>query len=469
MYQNKTFHLISHLNAWDKRNLEQFLLSPFFNRRQDVIALYRYMRTIDDRSSAAWDKRKAWDVLHPGKSYDDQEMRLLSSYLYRLIEQFLSFRELKKDKTTLALGLAKAYKALHLEPPFKKTIKVLRERLNKASFIEENYLRYRYEVEYEYYSYVANQQRADHYDLQPMTDSFDHFYIAGKLKHACLQIAHQAIYKKEYESGLLNWVLDYVEQHPNCLSNLAIAVYYYCYKSITSDSENIYFDLLRRWINAHGDEFNRSELANICLLAINYCIRKLNTGEERFARESFDFYRLGIEKGFLFENEPISPFNYRNISFLGIMLGEMDWVESFIVLYKDRLPANERSSMYSFCIANLRYSQKRYEEAMKLLNQFDSNDRLLSVSARMILIRIYFEIGEFIPLESLLLSLYAYLNRHKDIGYHRQVYLQVIAIIRKLLDFNGESREDKNRIKAEIETVRVQNLKKWLLAQMDKL
>ena len=463
------FSLLNQLDAWDRRQLGQFLASPFFNRRKDVIDLYDYLKTLIEKGPSKWKKNTCWEIIYPDQTYDDQKMRLLQSYLFRLMEQFLAFRQLKKADTTLDLHLGKAYRELKMGPNFQKTIDRLRNRIERLSFQEENFLHHRYELEYEYYGYLANLRRSGQYDLQPMANAFDEYFIAGKLKHACLQIAHQAIFKKEYETGLLNWVLDYVEQQPACLSNLAIAVYYYCYKAITGANDQNYFQLLRDWIETHNDDFNATELANICLLAINYCIRMLNTGQVQFVREGFGLYRLAIEKGFLFENDLISPFNYRNVASLGIMLGENEWVEHFIQQHAERLPIRQRASIQAYCLASLRYSQQRYGEAMRLLIRFDSEDKQLTVGAKMILVRIYFELGEYEPLESLLQSLQVYLNRNKGMGYQRQVYLQVIGLVRKLVAVIGKSKADRNKIRKEIETLRVQRLRNWLLERLDAM
>ena len=49
------------------------------------------------------------------------------------------------------------------------------------------------------------------------------------------------------------------------------------------------------------------------------------------------------------------------------------------------------------------------------------------------LLRSYFELEEWQPLDSLLRSFYSFLRRRHDIGYQRPMYLNLIKFTRKLM------------------------------------
>ena len=48
--------------------------------------------------------------------------------------------------------------------------------------------------------------------LQEISDTLDVTYLADKLRQSCLIHAHQTVYQTDYDIGMLDEVLKYVEQ-----------------------------------------------------------------------------------------------------------------------------------------------------------------------------------------------------------------------------------------------------------------
>ena len=83
------------------------------------------------------------------------------------------------------------------------------------------------------------------------------------------------------------------------------------------------------------------EARDIYLLAINYCIQRLNQGQRQYIRKGTEFYR-GMERAVLLEGGILSKFTYSNILMLAIALEEMGMGSGFLEQYKENLPAKER-------------------------------------------------------------------------------------------------------------------------------
>jgi hypothetical protein len=105
MQASNLFQLIKSFSNLELRELRKFLISPFHNPRTDLVQLFDFLVSSDSAS-----KEKAWQLLHPDQSFDDQKLRLLMSYLHRLLEQYLSLKEATANELSNRLHLAMAYR-----------------------------------------------------------------------------------------------------------------------------------------------------------------------------------------------------------------------------------------------------------------------------------------------------------------------------------------------------------------------
>ena len=113
-------------------------------------------------------------------------------------------------------------------------------------------------------------------------------------------LSHQNVYKIEYDTGLLEDVLAFVERE-NLLDSPRIGIYYFLYK-ITLDKNNIEdFFTLKKYFEA-DNSIPLTEIKSAYLIAINFCINQLNTGNKGFINELFELYKNGIKKEIFIEN-----------------------------------------------------------------------------------------------------------------------------------------------------------------------
>ena len=82
------------------------------------------------------------------------------------------------------------------------------------------------------------------------------------------------------------------------------------------------------------------------------------------------------------------------------------------------------------------------------------------------LLKIYFQLKEINALESLIDSFTRYLTRRKDLGYHKELYLNLIRFIKKLLQLQQYDKTGKENLRQEIERTEALTEKKWLLEQL---
>jgi len=234
-----------------------------------------------------------------------------------------------------------------------------------------------------------------------------------------------------------------------------------------SNSEK-HFAALKNLIHVHWKLLPPSEIRDIYLSAINYCIKRLNVGDRQYAREAFELFRSGLENEILLEEGILSSFSYKNITRLGMSLLENEWVEDFLEKYKSYLHPRERDNTWRYNLAFFYFQQQKYKPAMQLLLQVEFKDTLNNLEARRILLKCYFELGEYNALDSLLDSFSRYIYRQKEMGYHREIYLNFIRLIKKIIHSKMDDPKIVNQLQQEVEGTNQLVERKWLLEKLQK-
>jgi hypothetical protein len=91
----------------------------------------------------------------------------------------------------------------------------------------------------------------------------------------------------------------------------------------------------------------------------------------------------------------------------------------------------------------------------------------VQLNAKMMLLKIYYELDEVDALESLLESMRAYLNRKEVTGYYRSNYQNIIRYTRKLVRINPYDKAPKEKLRQEIQQVNPLTEREWLLRQLE--
>jgi tetratricopeptide (TPR) repeat protein len=202
-------------------------------------------------------------------------------------------------------------------------------------------------------------------------------------------------------------------------------------------------------------------------MGINYGIRKVNNGEERYFEDIMRLYEVALEGDHLLENGLLSRFTYYNIVAAALRTERFDWGEDFIHQYKIKLAKPYRESSFSFCKARLAYAKKEFDEALPLLQKANYKDPLLNLSAKALLLKIYYELDEFDLLQAHLDAMQNYILRKKVIGYHKTNYLNTIRYTKRLLSLNYYDKASIQKLKEKVSAEEILTEKRWILSQLD--
>ena len=211
------------------------------------------------------------------------------------------------------------------------------------------------------------------------------------------------------------------------------------------------------------------EAEDIYFNLLNYCIKKLNQGNQFYLREFIEVYKEILQKDIL-PNDELNPWNFKNAIQIALRLGEYEWVEKFISIYSIKLPSEFRENAVSYNLAQVYFYKKEYNKVISTLQFVEYEDVTYNLGSKSMLIAIYYEKDEFEALNSLLESFKTYLNRHKDLAEQRKtLYMNLIKFVRKLTKIMPGDKKAIETLKEEIKEAKGIASEKWLLEKLAEI
>ncbi|MCP4440751.1 MAG: hypothetical protein GY810_17525 [Aureispira sp.] len=140
----------------------------------------------------------------------------------------------------------------------------------------------------------------------------------------------------------------------------------------------------------------------------------LSDSQWEFIKETFELYEEALKRNVLLESGKISPFAFTNIVAVALGLKKYDWTWNFIHKYTLHLPSKTKQAYTDYNLSRWHFHQQEYQKAEELLVADDFEDLHLNLSAKMLLLKIYYELRELQLLDGLLNRFRTYLSRQKN-------------------------------------------------------
>ncbi|MEQ1747418.1 MAG: hypothetical protein ABMA02_18450 [Saprospiraceae bacterium] len=479
MTESFLLYTLRRLDAKELRSLCRVVQCEVFNRRPEVRLLCDYIagqvlaangrRPAPEESLArALSPERLFAAAFPGKPYDNRALRHTMSYLLDVVRRYLAFSEMETAPADRHFYLCRALRRRGLDEMLVNEWSRAENQMHEASERDARWHFDRYDLHQERLEARAPRERSATLDLQPLHNHLTVFYLSEMLRQACSALTHQAIGAQPYDKNLLQTVMSLAENGDWLNNYPAVAMYYHLCRALLEPEQPAHFESWKTVLAAHTEQFAPVELRGLHLLGINYCIRRMNSGEKPFVREAFELYRSGLKKELLAESGWLSGFTYKNIIRIGTALGEHDWVQEFFEQYKPALHPRERDALYRYNLAFLYFQKQDFARAMPLLQQLELEDRLNLLDARRMLLRSYYELGEHKALDSLLTSFSAFLRRQKDLGYHQELNLSLVRFTRHLLELRPGDKKGHEKLREQILATEQVAEKAWLLEKTDQ-
>lgn len=411
-----------------------FLRSPYFNRQPRLLELARDV--LQQSPESAPDPEALHASLFGAETpLAKQALYDAFSQLTKLLDRFLALQVFEADRAVQQRCLLEALAR-------KKEEKAYQRQWDKASSALESHpyrdLTY-YERQYELQRHASNfeaalQRRTQDLRLYDTVRYLDQYYWTARLKYSCELLNRSNILNQPAPQELIAPLENGLTTLPAIyLACPAIHAYVLIFRALQAPEMEAHYLTWIAWLETNSHQFSPREAADMYNYAQNYCVRRINQGDSGYLGRLFHLFDQLLAKDLVLEQGYMDHRKLKNMVTVGIRLRAFEWVDTFLHNYREKLLPAYRQDAYLFNLASLRFAQAEHSDSLALLQQIEFSDVFYDLSARSLMIKIYYETDEDAALEFLLDTFRMYLQRNRSIsGLQRRVHLNLLRFTRKL-------------------------------------
>ncbi len=476
MPSKKLIALLRTFSSSEWNRFKKYLASPYFNESEELQQLFAQVepviRTSVEPKNSLTAKQHIWQQIFKNTPYDDAYMRRLLSELIQKTLAFQALEQYQKNPVEEQIHLLKMLNKPEMHLHFNGILRQIELLQKKSGLQDANYHFWQYLIENQQYKFIEKNTRTPEMfqNLQAADFHLECYYISQKLKHYADFLGYQNFLRSEIPLHLSDTFLEFV-QTGTFLEEPSVAVYFLIVKMfLEPDTENYYFQV-KALLKEKGHLFHSLELKEIYTHLLNYCIDiKINAGVRTYFNELFSLYQILIDRDLLWENNYFSAPNYKNIITIGLLVKAFAWTEAFIQNYTPKLPPEERENALTYNLAKVYFAQNQYEKVIEQLREVEYDNLTYALGGKLMLLKTYYELNEYLALDSLIDSFRVYLRRNQTISKEvRQQYLNVLRFIKKLSNIHSGDQVAITKVEQQIQECKNLADKGWIVSKVEEL
>lgn len=412
---SKIEELYSHFSKSEKEGITEFIQCNLFNNSDVIEKIHEFFCALQPEEEL--DRVALYKYVYGGKSsYSDVKLRVYLSKLTKLIEKYIIVKQLD-DYPYAELNLLTGYYSEH---HLAKNTAVFFNNKPVTHFESyEEYLFYEYQYALRKLDYI-NLEYAN--DGERMKDQFEIVMNSQKvlsqfqtLKSLCDFSSLTQKYKLTRDNAYENSLIENLKNSQNELDDIFKA-YLIVFSLFNENSEDKFYELKEIVLNSQQITYEKNVRALLAHFQ-NFCVRYFNSGQSKFLVDLLDSYKFSLR--YYKNSGDLDSVNFRNIVYCALQLNEIEWAESFVESYHKTVNESDKGNAYNFNLARIGFEKKDYKSAMRLLLRVTYEDSFYASSARILLIKCYYELNDEMPLVSCCASLNQFLRRSKDFTKQR--------------------------------------------------
>jgi len=473
MQQTLIIQLLQTLSENEFQKFDKLIRSPYFHSHKDTIRLFEILKPYYPNFSDEYiSKEHIYSQLFPDQPYEDSQLRTLRKYLLRLILTFLAIQRFQEDTIMSQIYLLDDLIIRDVHTLFHKQLRETKNLLKKEKahdeyYLLKNFLTERYVLEYQF---IYN-KREKSPDLKDAHQHLDYYYLAAKLELICSELNNNLVVRKgTTDTFLSEQIFEYLDKHISSFPLLIQAYFYAATFLKNPETASQAYEQFKTVIEAKDHTFAQHDHTQLYLYAIGYANFHYRAGKQEYLKELFSIYQAMLHRDLLFEGSFFPVHNYKNLVTLGLRLEEYKWTENFIHTYKEFVPEQYREGIFKYNLAHLYFYQKKYGEALRLLQEVEFLDTFYQLGCKMLQLKIYYELCDTESFFSLAKTFQTHISRQKDIPDSRQeAYQHFVGELRKIFRIKIQEKANLQEIRKHLSEIHPIIEKEWLQKKVDEL
>ena len=459
MKNSKLIDLVSSLSKTEFREFSIYVKSQSQKEKKRELNLLNYLKKYyPDFSSKQFTKENCFKKLFPNNgAFNQKKVTDTMSDLYLILEDFVVMQELKKQQLDRDHLLLKAFQSRKLDKLFLKKFEQIDKELDNNKTKDNEYFFNKFWVnkfayDHSYRDVIFSQKEQEQY-FKTLINSLDEFYFITKLIFQIEILNRTTFSATSYSNKLAEYIFDHVQKE----KDLERPLYQILSKFIEGFTNNKYTDYpeLKQLLfdNIHlFDEINKQDFFNQCM---NYCLHA-HYAQHIPIKEILDLYKKGIELGLLTQAGYIPQTHFNNIVSLACQLKDFDWIENFIATKIHLLNQQVQKDMHALSAATIHFHKGKFSKTLAALNEVEIIDEMYKITGKSLQLRAYYELNEFLAIDSLFLSLKQSVRRNKKKGEDfKTSYNNFIDITKKMFKLKDIKQQRKDIVK-EVEKLKTE-------------
>ena len=301
--------------------------------------------------------------------------------------------------------------------------------------------------------------------MEQVLAHLDLFYLHRKLQLLCEVVNVKSLLAKDYIVFMQDELIAQLQNH-QYNETPVIQIYLTIYKTLTAIENEIHFEKLTLLLKQYKDEVSKLELFEMYQYLMNYCIRKINSGQQVYLQKLFEIYKTILTNKVLLQNDVLSQWDFKNITTIALRLKEYVWTKKFIDSYQKFLPPGEQNNAVIYNTANLYFQKGEYLKALELLRDVEFTDLVYQLDTRTMFLKIYFETNDEEALQYHATAFKTFLKRNKLVSKtHQLIQNNLIRYTQKLMKHQG-NKKLLHALKKEAEKNLSIADKQWLISKL---
>lgn len=451
------------------------MYSPYFNKDKKVQALFDfiYKYAPENFGHKKFNAQNAHQYVYTNTLYNNTVLIKLQSRLLKVVELFIHYDIESKHLSDIEISLMKFYRRNDLASHFKNAYSHIQKKQHDNPYRNADYYYRQLMIEHEYDLFQSSkfENSSGEMNLWQRSKMLDVFYLAKKLNVLCLMYNRKRITNVEYSMVFRDEILGFLPKS-DYVKLPVIALLHQALLLLKDTDDPTHYHNLKKLILQHGKQLSNMELRTLYTYLENTS-RNFFKNRHEYLNELFKLYKTQLSNKILYIEGFLLPAVFKNIVTVALKLNQLDWVSDFLDKNQDKiaLEYENQEDIYSYCLAQLYFKQKKFDQVLELLNTIVFKDIYTKMDIRRLLLLVYYEKKFDITFEGMINSFRKFLNKNQlhISPVHIEANRSFVNICNKI--YNGLKKDHKklNIIKKQIDQTGILPEKEWLLEKLEEL
>lgn len=476
---DKLIRLINSLKREELEKFADFINSPFFNKRADVLKFLGFI--VKNHPIESFNKEKIYRLVYGEGKYNSQVVTNLFSRIQNLIRRFLTQLGLEKDNVARISAFSYELAARGLNKMLEKNIDSAIEELENEYYTVE-YLKKHYEfIELKQSLAISDMNfKAQLSNAYIRSESLVNYFILNLLRVANDLVVFKYVTSLKEDEEIFNGFFSFFD-FKKYLENLEkikspyyaiTAVFYYGLMSKIDDPDAEYREKLKQVVFENLDYMKYQDQTTCWIMLFAAYIFTNTPQKYNVSPEVHEINKIFVSKDILAKDELgyILETNYYNIAIQAINAKDYKWAEQFLDNYKIKLPPNAGGNTYNSCMARCCFEKGDYNRCLFYLSKMKVDNVMTRLNISTLSIRSYYELGYYEEASSAIESMRLFYLQNKllttQVKRTMTDFIKYARLIVKAKSLHQKLREE-HYVRAKKSAGF--NSKQWVLQKMEEL